>query len=353
MASSSGVDMGVVAGIGAAAAAASLASSVSSLSSGGPSGGANGTYGGSNPGTYIPQGQGQADAYYQDILNNFNTYSSGVPAQFVPEYQAYGQNIISNPFAAQALTGSYNASQYGTNTLAPQQQAGATSLYNLGNSITAQSLDPQNALYNQTAQNVLGQSAVANAQSGVQGPAAAGVTDNNLNNFNLNWQNNQLSREAQGAQAAGQAYAGGSALGTAGLSDLASSSALLQNTYNQQQQSILGGLNDQIGGINTAFGPDQSIASLLQSYLGLGQSATNLAQVGQQAGFNQNQQVGSNIGSALSSLGNNQALSNPNSGFNNFLSNNFGSGTGGYDTTGGGLFGYGETGMTYAQLLGE
>jgi hypothetical protein len=64
--------------------------------------------------------------------------------------------------------------------------------------------DPQSALYNRTAQQVLDQSRAVNAMSGVgTSPYGAGVTGQTMANFNIDWQNQQLQRQAQAAQSAG------------------------------------------------------------------------------------------------------------------------------------------------------
>ena len=316
--------MGLVGVSAATVAAATVASTAYSMSQGSPSGGAFGTQGG-NPATYIPQGQGQADTNYQNITNQQYPTTTAVPGQVDPIYLQALQNMQSNPYSASAQAGANAAGVYGTGTLAPQQIGAASNLSNAGNQVLGNAFDPQNALYNQTAQNVQGQSAVANAQSGVQGPAAAGITDNNLNNFNMGWQNNQLSREQQGVSAAGQAYSGGSQLGGSALQNLTTSSQLPYATYTGQQNDMSTAANTYASGISAGNAPESQLANLLQSYLGMGQSATKIAQNGQQLGNTQNTLVGSQLGGALNSLANNQGLSNLFS--NNSSSNSYSGGT--------------------------
>lgn len=269
-------------------------------------GGANG---GVPQGMQLP-GQDVAAQQYQDITAQQQPIVSGVPGQVDPLYLQALQSLSNNPYSGQALTGAGQAANYGTGTLFPQQAAGATSLFGAGNQVLGTAFDPQNALYNQTLQNVQGQSNVANAQSGVQGPAAAGITDNNLNNFNLQWQNNQLQRQAQGIQAGGQAYAGGSTLGGAGIQNLASSSALPYGTFVGQNNDLTTAGNNYAGGIGNSLAPENSLASLLGAYLGIGNSDAQTALASNQQAFNQGQTIGSNTGSALNSLSNNQALAN-------------------------------------------
>jgi len=64
--------------------------------------------------------------------------------------------------------------------------------------------DPQKALYNRTLQQVQDQAQAANAAAGVgTTPYGAGLTNQATENFNIDWQNQQLARQAQAAQAAG------------------------------------------------------------------------------------------------------------------------------------------------------
>ena len=63
--------------------------------------------------------------------------------------------------------------------------------------------DPQNALYAQQYQQNQDQANVVNAQNGVSGtPYGAGVVNQADTNFNIDWQNAQLQRQATGAQTA-------------------------------------------------------------------------------------------------------------------------------------------------------
>lgn len=287
--------------IGYVAAAATTAGAISNLVGGsGSSSPTNQSYGG-NPGAYIPTAQPQADTLYQGVFNQLQPYASQLPGEVIPGYQAYASNIQNNPYAGGALTGAQNIANTGQ-TLSGTQFGYAGQLANLGNQVATTAFDPQSALYNQLQNQTTQQAAAANATSGVQGPYAAGTIDQSLQNFNIGWQNQQLARQVQGEQTAGQAYAGASTLGTAGLGSLSTTYNVPYSTYLSQQQGDLGALSSLTGGYSAAFGPDQSLANLLQSYLGLGQTATGLAQAGQQQGFNQDQVIGNQLGQGLSGL---------------------------------------------------
>lgn len=294
--------MGVVAGLVGAAAATSLGTTAYGMLSGdsGSSAPANQSYGGQP--NYVPTNQPGADQQYQGIYNQLNSYATALPGQTIPGYQAYTSNIQNNPYAAGAQAGAGQVAQAGQQA-AGQQISGGTNLYGAGNQILSTAFDPQHALYDYSRNQASQQAAVSNAQAGVTGPYAAGVTNQALQNFDMNWQNQQLQRQQTGELAANQAYAGASNLSNAGLSTYGTSSAAPYNTYLSQQQNDIGALSSLSSGTSGAFAPAQMEQNMLQSYLGLGQSASNIAQAGQQAGFNQNQKLGSQFGQSLSALG--------------------------------------------------
>src|SRR6185437_1045514 len=115
-----------------------------------------------------------------------------------------------------------------------------------------------------------------------------------INNFNIDWQNNLLQRQALGIRAGGQAFSGSSDLGLAGMNTLQTGSGLPYATFLGQQQNDISGLDALSKGTLNAFALPQQGLQDLQSYLGLGQSASSLAQVGSAQAFNQNQILGQN-----------------------------------------------------------
>ena len=133
-------------------------------------------------------------------------------------------------------------------------------------------------------------------------PAGAGLTQQNVSNFNIDWQNAQLQRQATAAQGAGTAFSGGSDLGTAALGTEASAGALPYTTSIGQSGNAINALNALSGGAQNAFGLDQSTLNALSAYLKLGQSATATGITGANAEFNQQQTLGSQFGGALNSL---------------------------------------------------
>lgn len=104
-------------------------------------------------------------------------------------------NAIQNYTNAALATNQPLAQQYGSN------------LGNYANSILNTAFDPQSALYNQLQNQVSQQAAAANASAGLGGSAyGASTTANALSNFDINWQNQQLARQAQGLSSAAPAY---------------------------------------------------------------------------------------------------------------------------------------------------
>jgi hypothetical protein len=284
--------MGLAGGAAAVGAAASVASAANSIAS---SGGGQGYYGGSGvPPSYIPTQQPYADQQYIDFVNQMSGYTN----------QGAGavSNIQNNPYAGLSLGTANQASQYGINTLAPMQQGSAASLYGAGQGVLNTAFDPQKALYNRTQQQVGDQANALNAISGLSSsPYGAGVAGQTLSNFNIDWQNQQLQRQLQGIQGAGQAYSGASGLGGSAIQTLGTAGALPYNTYLGQQ-------NDALAGLSAGQGLDANTLNALAAYLKLGQSATSVGQQGANLSFGQNQAIGSGIGQGLSSLASNSSL---------------------------------------------
>ena len=187
-----------------------------------------GTSGGGNS-YYTPTGLGAADTSWQNLLNqqlgnqqgvNDNTtplyYGSlqgGLNAQnaYAPGYQA-GANMAGQSYG-------YTGQQLGQQSA--QNYATQQALLNAGQQTYQTALDPQNALYNRTVQQLQDQTGATNSMYGLGSSAAgAGVANQALSNFNIDWQNNQLSRQLQGLQGYGQAAQTAGGYGQLGTSQL-------------------------------------------------------------------------------------------------------------------------------------
>jgi hypothetical protein len=230
-------------------------------------------------------------------LNNYQTYN-------IPQAQGVTQGLVNSPYAPGYQAGANQAGNLG--------QLQALNQYNVGQGVTGMgmnqlapyagqvmntAMDPQNALYNRTLGQVQQQQGAANAQAGVgTSPYGAGLTDQALSNFNIDWQNSQLQRQTQGLGAAGQAL--GTAGGLAGSGQQMAAQAPIQYLqssglpYGVQQQvggNQFGALSN-MGGFGAAASgiPQQQIGDYL-SYLGAGNQAGSVANQTGQLGLNQSQ----------------------------------------------------------------
>ena len=257
---------------------------------------------GSSGNVYTPSGT-QQSGQNTNALNLLNQSTAGATG-YAPavQQQATGltQNYINNPYAAQAQSGADAASAFGTNTAVPQQQQGAASLQTLGNAnagyapqALSTAFDPQNALYNRNFQQNQDQSNAVNAMNGVAGtPYAAGVTNQNNTNFNLDWLNQALGRQATGAgtaatltNTANSAYGGAAAAGQGAVTNQAADAALPASTYGQNLAQDIAALSGQNTAVSGASGiTDQALQGIL-AYLGYGTSAGTAAAKAQDSTF--------------------------------------------------------------------
>jgi hypothetical protein len=243
------------------------------------------------PSGYQPANQAGADQSYQAFINDLGTLQgqqSGVDTQL----QQIATSVQNNPYYATAIQGANQVAGMAPGVAAGQQGA-AQNLYGLAGmaqpmatQINQTAFDPQAALYNQQYQQNQDQSNAVNAMNGVAGsPFGAGLTQQSGQNFNLNWQNQQLGRQTAGAGAvagltgaAAGADTAGANLASQGLTTLAQGSALPSNTYLTQQNANIAALQALSGGYTTQAGIEGEGVSADQGYLGLGQSATANAQ---------------------------------------------------------------------------
>jgi len=271
--------------VGAIAAVASTASSISNMAGGNGQGGS----------AYIPTNQAGADTADQSAIAGLGR-NAGSGANLAGR-------IINNPYETQTMQGARSAGHYLDYTLSPQLRHDATNLgrqANRGFAAAGDELrtafDPQNALYNRTLQQTRDQTLAGLSATGVgNSPYGAGVLGQTLGNFNIDWRNNQLAREQSGLQSYGQylgqggnAYSAAGNLGSAGAQAWLTGSSLPYSTYNGIQNAGLGAL-----GTSSGLYGNQSTAA--GNYLQIGQA-------GQQAGFNQAQVNGQNLGAGLSAL---------------------------------------------------
>lgn len=353
----------------------------------GGAGGGGGTSGGSAPPVYIPSNQAGADTNFNQNLQQYQNSVYGTQNLVNPYEQQLLGSQFNNPYAnvaqananqagidyeqnaanatqqvgaaygyasqqmgnAQDMSHLYNSGlsnvQNSSNNLynmagasnsnyqnlmnyqsgqLPAIQNSQNNLYGAGNQVLNTSMDPQGALYNQTLQQVTDQSRAGEYARGIQSsPYGAAVEASNNQNFNLNWQNQQLARETQGLSAAQGAY--GSAQG-------------MGNSYTGTQAALQAGQNEQYTGLtnsaqnqytNYLNSMNQSNALNTQNIGASQQNALNLGNAGAQSAYNAGQAP---YGTYQQIYGNqNQAIGNYNnsqqpylSGLNQIQSNDLG-----------------------------
>lgn len=337
------------------AVAGGVASAVAGHVLNGSGGGNGGTGGGNAPPVYIPKDQSGTDqnfldnkGQYQTALNNqqqmLNQYNTGIfQGQFNNQYQQYAQQRAD--YAAGQLAnvgqggmdlsnrGYTNANnQYNDalrqssllNDILPQSQAATQGLYNqanqsnqtyqglmdyqkgqlgnisqsqnnlygAGNQVLQTSQDPQNALYNRTAQQLTDQTRAAEYARGIQSsPLGASVESNALGNFNIDWQNQQLARQAQGLSAAQGAYGSAQGMGNS----YTNTQAGLQSGQNQQYEGLVNAAQSNalnyVGAIGAANGQATSnINNATQGFFNTGNQGAQATIGAGQAGLGAYQQ---------------------------------------------------------------
>jgi hypothetical protein len=223
-------------------------------------------------------------------------------------------------------------------------------MYRAGQGVLNTAMDPQNALYQRTAQQVQDQTRAAESARGIaMTPYGAGLESQAMSDFNINWQNAQLARQLQGMQAASQGYgAAGQGYGaTLQGNQLAGAdyTQMLQMMGQAPQNLLAGGRtpisvgqdiaamqtgasNQFASGVGSAMAPWGAVQAGALPYMtyGTGAGANAYAQFAGQQQFNANQQA---MGMQGLTQGLNAFSGTPTgAGVNNWLGGLFGSGGG-------------------------
>ena len=246
--------------------------------------------------TYSLQNQPGADTSAYGTANQLSSmpnYALGNYNAINPQLTGQTQQAgAADQTAGQAVTGATN----NAGLLGAEQQTLNTAY------------DPQNALYNRTAQQLQDQTRAASEASGTAStPYGAGVENQAMSNFNIDWQNNQLQRQQTGASTAegllGQYNSGqstGAGLQNQGVSTLgsgmaysnagaASNAAQPQQTY-QDYLAYLNQGNSNAGTAVSNYGAQSSTALQQQANNnsalgGIGSLAGTLGSAGIKAGM--------------------------------------------------------------------
>lgn len=163
-----------------------------------------------------------------------------------PQWQQYvtdTNNLVNGASGQNAVAGANTAAAMGGNVA---QNVGnfSNSLIPYAKNILDLGFDPQQALYDRTLHQVQEQQRVGQAARGIEmTPYGAGLENDALQNFNIDWQNNALDRAVTAGNTASSIGSNALTLGS-GASGLAASSAYLP--YSTQR----GLLNDKAAALN-------------------------------------------------------------------------------------------------------
>lgn len=173
----------------------------------------------SGPPAYVPQGLGQADQWWQNLMSAMGNSVGGTSSAIQPymaqsyydmlgiptnelqrtadEAGGYYQNLAGQTDAFHNLL----TDQYRTNVGAQGNLMGA------GDQLWQTALDPQSALRNRLQQQVTDASRASTSARGIgMAPEAAGIENDTVSRFLQDWQNQQLARQYQGLQGMTGAY---------------------------------------------------------------------------------------------------------------------------------------------------
>ena len=227
---------------------------------------------GANTTNLANRGFGNANAAYDQAQRSSALLGDILPSVQGTTRDLYNQIGTSNQQYQNLIN--YQNSQLGNIT---QSQG---NLYSGGNQVLQTALDPQNALYNRTAQQLTDQTRAAEYARGIQSsPLGASVESNALGNFNIDWQNQQLARQSQGLSAAQGAYGSAQGMGNAYTQNVAG----LQAGQNQQMLGLTEGAQQNY--LNYVQAANQSALAGTQNVNAASQGAANLAAQGAQNTF--------------------------------------------------------------------
>jgi hypothetical protein len=272
---------------------------------------------------------------------------SSTGANALPFANQTFSNLYNNPFSGQFQGAANTASGMGQNAaLGAFNTGGQLTNAGLGmipqaNQIFQTGFDPQNALYGRTLQQTQDQTRAGLEARGMDNtPYGAGVEGQALSNFNIDWQNNLLQRQAMAANAGGGLMQTGAGIANMG--------AGIQNTAPGQYFSAGAmpyGAFGQIGGdqnaaiaalLSSASGGQQLGNVPIQDYLGYlsaGNQANSVANQNyglqlqaQQQQFNEQLKLGGLLGQSMYGLGRSIPGGGLLGGSNGIFSGNFGFG---------------------------
>jgi hypothetical protein len=266
--------------------------------------------------------------------SGFSGILGGMPN--VQQFGSLGPNMLgaaqgiydtqmNNPYASLGLGGALGAAGMGGQAAGDQFGTGqyltgaGLGMLPYAGAIMNTGFDPQNALYARTAQQVQDQIRAGEAARGIaMTPYGAGLENQGMSNFNIDWQNNLLNRQAQAAQAAGGLFGASGNLAGQGIgmetgapNTLYSTAMLPYATYTgmgqNQYQALMNLMGYGAAGQNLANVPVQDWLNTMQAGTAQQNAATNLYN----AQNNQTMDIYKALGGIGSGIGGLMSLGNP------------------------------------------
>lgn len=288
----------------------------SSIFGGGSSGGNQGGGIGSAS-VYVPQYQQQQDQTLQQLISSLTQSGANPGATTLPTVYGATNSIVQNPYINQMQEGANTAGadlgQIGaTDRIEGQtltQNANAALPY--GNQILNTAFDPQQELYKKLLNQTEQQQNAQNAAMGIgTSGVGAGIQDQNLQNFNIGWQAQQLANQATGINAydqlsstAGNNISNAANLKSTGANLIAEGAALPYNTANVPGSTDVSAISNlSSAGINSQQIPQQAINDIL-AYLSGGTNASSVAVGSANTGYKNLSNEASGLGSLLGNSG--------------------------------------------------
>lgn len=296
---------GALAGVVGAVGGAAVSSAMSPSTSGG------------GPSYYIPTGLGGADTNWQTLLTQMMGNQNGIQNNSGLSSTSLGLGLNANNAYGPAYQSAADAAGTGYGNLANTMntQSGLNfgtqaSLLNAGQQVYNMGMDPQNALYGRTAQQLQDQTGATNSMYGLgSSGAGAGVANQAMSNFNIDWQNNELSRALQGLQGLTGAASTAGAYGQLGTAQAQSAPGYQLSAGQVPYQTAMGiaGVPGQLGSTyNTQVeqGPLSSASSIMGNiipYMNNGQGAQSIPYQAQSQGAGAAGQI---VSQGIQGLGN-------------------------------------------------
>lgn len=267
--------------------------------------------------TQLPGMEGVAQNYQAALpgyMNQAQQYQGAMNPAFAN--QAFNA-MYNNPYAG-GVQGAANQAGQMAGQFAPMaQQAGAGAFgagqraLDAGQQIWQTAQDPQNALFNRLQQQTMDQSNVTNSMYGLGGSGAgAGLAQQALGNFDINWQNQQLQRQMQGQQALGAginqygaANQQGIDMGMAGMGFQQQAGLLPYQAARGLGQDRFGAIGAQQQAMMSGLQPYQQNINNMGAYLGLGMGAQQQQLGAQQNQYANQQQNAANMAQLGTNLG--------------------------------------------------